>query len=148
MQGNRKIINATPTEVDGIEFKSRLEASIYKTLLDRGLRPQYEPDTFTLCTGVKPIGFLVDGKPYTRKLTDITYKPDFKVSLPEHPDLTIYIEVKGFNNDVYPYKRKMFLSLLREMPGVYFFEVHTKKGLIACLEKLNQLYEQVSCNNN
>lgn len=141
MTANRKIINATPTQVDGIKFKSRLEASVYKTLIDRGFQPQYEPDTFVLFEGFKPVRYLKDGSMYTRKFTDITYTPDFKVAF---NDVIVYIEVKGFDNDVYPYKKKMFLKLIKELP-IYFLEVHNKKGLVSCIDKLIELYEQVPC---
>lgn len=138
MAENKKIINATPTSVNGIEFKSRMEATVYKYLVDSGYQPQYEPDTFVVFKGFYPSRpYFVDGKAQKRKLLDVTYTPDFKITLEDGK--LIYIEVKGFNNDIYPYKRKMFLHYLETLQNTYFFEVHSKKGLISCLEKLKQL---------
>lgn len=51
---NRKIINATPTKVGNIAFKSKLEASIYKALRAEGLNPKYEQYKFVIWEGFKP----------------------------------------------------------------------------------------------
>ena len=37
MYNNKKVINASPTEYNGIKFKSRLEVSCYKLLTEAGL---------------------------------------------------------------------------------------------------------------
>lgn len=133
---NKKIINATPTSVNGIEFKSRMEATVYKYLIDSGYQPQYEPDTFVIFNGFYPKPYLVDGVIQKRKFLDVTYTPDFKVLI---GDKVVYVEVKGFNNDIYPYKKKMFLSLLNNTENTFFIEVHSKKGLVSSIEKLSQL---------
>ena len=52
--GNRKIIGATRNKVGTLTFKSKLEKSIYNTLLEQGFSPQYEPITFTLWDGFLP----------------------------------------------------------------------------------------------
>ena len=39
---NHKVKNATPLEYNNIQFKSRLEVMIYKTLLQEGFSVQYE----------------------------------------------------------------------------------------------------------
>ena len=49
MTVNKKIKNATSTKYDGIQFKSKLEVSVYKTLKDKGLDPLYECNKFILC---------------------------------------------------------------------------------------------------
>lgn len=133
-QTNKKIINATPTSVGDIKFKSKLEALIYKTLIEKGFQPTYEPDTFILLEGFKPLNYFKKGTKLTRKFTAITYTPDFKLVI---NDKIIYIEVKGFNNDVYPYKKKLFLNLIKENPSIYFLEVYSKKDLIQCIDNLN-----------
>lgn len=140
-RSNKKIINATPISVGGIQFKSRLEASVYKTLVDRGLEPLYEPDTFILFEGFKPDLYYIDGKEKTTKFQDVKYTPDFRVIV---NDKIVYIEVKGFDNDVYPYKKKMFLHTIKNMENVIFMEVHTRKGLELGLDKIIESYEQVS----
>ena len=52
---NKKIRNATKSNSNSIEFKSKLEKSVYDTLLQLGFNPQYEPTTFTLWEGFTPI---------------------------------------------------------------------------------------------
>ena len=45
---NKKIKNATLVNSNNIVFKSKLEESIYNTLLKLGFNPLYEPYTYTL----------------------------------------------------------------------------------------------------
>lgn len=140
MTSNRKIINATPVEADGIKFKSKMELLVYKTLVDKGYHPAYEARQFTLMVGGRP-QFLVlkDGKKDASKIRDITYTPDFSFI---HGNCVVFVEVKGWQNDTYAIKKKLFLNHLMEHYGageVAFFEVHSKKGLLACLEHLNSL---------
>ena len=139
---NRKIKNATPTSFDGIEFKSKLECSFYKTIKEEGLDVDYEPVTFTLFRGFKPtVPFYNRGKRSRifklnmKEVRPITYTPDFIVT---HNDKGFIIEVKGIENDTYPLKRKMFRKYLEDMgdPYVAFFEIHTKKELLEVIDKI------------
>ena len=45
---NVKIRNATPIEVNGIRFRSKLEACCYEQMFLKGLKPLYEEETFVL----------------------------------------------------------------------------------------------------
>ena len=80
---NKKIRNATATTYNNINFKSKLEESIYKTLLSAGFKPDYEKLKFVLWEGFKPtVPFYNRSKSKvfkqeTTKLQDITYTPDF-----------------------------------------------------------------------
>ena len=47
-KNNKKIRNATECKSGNLTFKSQLEKSIYKTLLEQGFNPQYEPKTHEL----------------------------------------------------------------------------------------------------
>lgn len=145
MVSNKKIINATPTNVGNIKFKSTLEASIYKALIDRGFEPLYELDSFCLIEGFKPREYYVRGKGNSRKFTDITYTPDFKI---QYKELTIYIEVKGFQNDVYPYKKKLFLRKINNNPNIIFIETYSKKDLLVSIDSIIQSYERDSNRQN
>lgn len=141
MTSNRKIINATPVEADGIKFKSKMELLIYKTLKDRGFHPAYEPTTYEIFEGFKPtVKCLSDGKEETTKIRSITYTPDFYF---KYKDYDVFIEVKGWQNDVYSIKKKLFRKYLEtkieRLGRAIFLEVHTKKGLLACLEYLDSL---------
>ena len=54
-KNNKKIRNATECKSGNLTFKSQLEKSIYKTLLEQGFNPQYEPKTHELWSGFIPI---------------------------------------------------------------------------------------------
>ena len=84
MSINKKIKNATQNIHDGIQFKSRLEALIYKTLKEQEFDPKYEPWKFTIWEGYKPKVPFFDRdyktgllKNNNKKIIDITYTPDF-----------------------------------------------------------------------
>ena len=51
---NKKIRNATQSTSEGITFKSKLERSVYNTLLEKGFEPKYEPITFVIWEGFHP----------------------------------------------------------------------------------------------
>lgn len=141
MTENRKIKNATITEYDGITFKSKVEASVYKHLVSAGFKVQYEPTTFVLFNGYKPEltnYYAPDSHKVlecqTGKIRNVTYTPDFVVN-----DKYL-IEVKGMQNDVYPVKQKFFRKLLDQTPYI-FFEVHTMAQL---LQAINIIKDDIS----
>ena len=51
---NKKIKNAHPKEYNGIKFRSQLEVTTYKTLIEHGFTPKYEEETFILWDGFIP----------------------------------------------------------------------------------------------
>lgn len=138
---NKKVINATPTVSNGIEFKSKIEVMVYNTLVQHGFEPQYEPITYVIWSGFRPtIPFYTRNEKTKqqilnlRKLVDVTYTPDFYI---EYKGLKIIIEAKGFENDVWPYKFKMFRHLLEQQPDkdkYLIFEIFTKKQLLEAIE--------------
>ena len=117
---NKKIRNATQSNLGKITFKSQLEKGIYNTLLQQGFEPQYEPITFTLWGGFEPITPYYDKETdkqkikrlsegidtrtskiliqKTGKIVGIRYTPDFYF---KYNDLNVYIEAKGSENDVF-----------------------------------------------
>ncbi len=136
---NKKIIGATNKSFNGINFKSQLEVMIYKTLLQEGFDPQYENNKFTIWEGFKPTVKFYNRDVKTKllkledgKLRDITYTPDFVFI---YNNVTIIIEAKGFENDVFPVKKKLFRKLLESYnkDSVMFFEIYTKKQLIEAI---------------
>lgn len=149
---NKKIINANPKEYNNIKFKSLSEVMVYKTLLAEGFNPQYEENTYVIFDGFVPhIPFYTKNK-FKRKnknievlshntvkdnrpVDGITYTPDFVF---EYNGKTIIIEVKGFANDVFPYKFKMFRKLLEyELNGNYeIWEIFTKTQLLELINNL------------
>lgn len=134
---NKKIKNASVSEYEGIKFKSRLEVTVYKTLVQAGFSPKYEDMKFVLIKGLKPIvPFYTKGKDKNlklddRKMTDVTYTPDFTF---KYGDTLVVMEVKGYANDVYPLKRKLFRLLLEDRKDVLYFEIYTKRQLLQAIE--------------
>lgn len=154
---NKKIKNASPLVYNGIKFKSRLEVMCYKTLLQEGFKPEYEKLTYVIWVGFVPkIPFYTKNR-FKRKnkwieslskstvkdsriLPSITYTPDFIV---EYKGKTIVIEAKGRENDVFPYKFKIFRKYLEEdeferKKNYEIWEVFTKKQLLELIEKLKK----------
>lgn len=154
---NKKIRNATQSISGGITFKSKLEKSIYDTLLEQGFNPKYEPITFVIWEGFRPtipyydretnyqrdVRLAASGgssaKMLVRKkarILNVQYTPDFYF---KYNDLNVYIEAKGIENDVFYLKKKMFIKYL---DGLYlekgersiYFEVYTRKQLLQAIE--------------
>ena len=143
---NKKIKNASKTTSQGIDFKSHLEAMIYKTLLEHGITPAYESRTFSFVPKLRPTipffnriskVFGLDMKP----LQPITYTPDFTF---EYNGILVIIEAKGFENDIYPVKRNLFRRYLEDLntPAI-FFEVRTKKELLEAIRIISMESLQV-----
>lgn len=136
---NNKIKNASPLDFDGIHFRSVFECDAYKELLKNGFSPQYEVEKVVLFKGFRPrLCWYKNGIPRitkkgnVKKELDITYTPDFKLEINGY---NVYLEVKGFPNDVYPYKRKMFLYCINDKPSL-FFEINNMNGLRKTIELL------------
>lgn len=144
---NHKVKNATPLEYNNIQFKSRLEVMIYKTLLQEGFNVQYEPTKYIIWEGFKPNVSFYNKDKKTRmlkldnkRLIDITYTPDFVF---EYKDTTIVIEAKGFENDTFPIKKKLFRKWLENQNSqgnkYIFFEIFTKKQLMQAIDIIKNI---------
>lgn len=107
---NRKIVNATPTEYNGIKFRSKLECRVAQILDKNNISYQYEP--FKIQYIPK---FEYKGQKYRAAF----YTPDFVAE-----DKYI-IEVKGYQNDVYRYKKKLILLELMKSNKYEFIEIKT-----------------------
>lgn len=171
MAQNKKIRNATSAKVKGITFKSQTEKMMYRTLVDKGITPEYEKHTFLLWEGFKPITPFYDQETdkqlesrmsaegttkripkilvlKTDKVVGIRYTPDFYF---RKNDIDVWIEVKGIENDVFYIKKKLFRKFLDdkfENEGVrsMFFEVYTKRQLLQALEIINNYAESITEN--
>lgn len=134
---------------DGIEFKSRLEAIVYKTFKDAGFNIQYEPCKYVLWRGFKPTipfynrkkrskkssvtGLKLDNK----KLMDTTYTPDFQF---KYKGYLIIIESKGLETDSFMIKKKLFRQYLENnVPNSIYFEVFSKVHTLQALEIIKNL---------
>lgn len=141
---NRKIKNATPTEYKDIKFRSLLECYIYKHLKSKGITPQYEAHRITLWQKAKD-SFTVPyydrvGKTFkkvTTKPLPVTYTPDFTF---QYKGWNVFLEVKGFKNDVVPYKIRLFREWLEghkfELGNPCFAVVKSVKELELFLKDL------------
>ena len=105
-----KVRNATISTVDGINFKSKLEAYCYKRLKEEHIQVDYEKYIFVLqpafeckSESIEPNKRTKKFEKATKKIRPITYTPDF-VSI----EGNWIIECKGFPNDLFPLKWKIF----------------------------------------
>lgn len=145
---NKKVRNATVIIYNNIRFKSKLEVSFYKILVQAGFEPKYEEKTYLLWEGYKPtIPFYTKNKKTKllkldmTKLRDMTYTPDFTFN---YNGRLIIIEAKGKENDTYPLKKKLFRKLLENHPeeNPLFFEVFSQRQLQEAI-KIIKSYEAV-----
>lgn len=150
---NKKILNATPVDFQDIHFKSTIEKTIYKALIQQGITPLYEGFTYTLSPDLRPqkVPYYTRrkerGVPQTKlclemsPIDPITYTPDFTFML---NGIFVIIEVKGFVNDTYPLKRNLFRKYLENDDGpVMYFEVRSKKELLRALEVVRMETPQI-----
>ena len=140
---NKKILNASSFEWGGIKFKSKLEVMAYKTLLEKGFEPKYEPTKFIIWEGFKPTREFYDRdkngllKLNSKKIISITYTPDFIIDLYPYK---IFIEVKGMENDVFYIKKKLFrkyIETMRECIPMYF-EIFNKRQLLQAIKLIRE----------
>lgn len=144
MQTNKKILNATPLEYDGITFKSKLEKMAYQTLKENSLPVEYEPKKFIIWEGFKPTIPFYNKDKMTRmlkleqkKIISISYTPDFIIN---YKDYLIILELKGRENDCFYLKKKMFRKWLEKYePKSIYFEIYTKKQLLQAIEIIKNL---------
>ena len=141
---NKKIINASPLEYDGISFKSKLEKMAYQTLKEQGFPVLYEPKKFIIWEGFRPNVPFYNKDASTRmlkmdskKVIDISYTPDLMFEYNNH---LIIIEMKGFENNTYPLKKKIFRKWLESnYPNSIYFEIFTKKQLLQAIDIIKNL---------
>ena len=169
-KNNKKIRNATECKSGNLTFKSQLEKSIYKTLLEQGFNPQYEPKTHELWSGFIPITPFYDKESdaqqtkrinnggttkskiltlKTGKIVGIRYTPDFYF---KYGNLDVYIEAKGIENDVFYLKKKLFRKYLddifiRTKQHSIYFEIYTKKQLLQAIEIIKEYEPTLSKNS-
>ena len=157
---NKKIRNATVIKYGNVTFKSKLEKMMFQVLTENGFKPEYEPKTYTLIDGFKPITPFYDketdsqfekrkeGGDYSpRKLVlksasvvGIRYTPDFHF---KYKGIDVFIEAKGLENDVHYIKKKLFRRYLDtlESKSIYF-EIYTKKQLYQAMEIIREYGEK------
>lgn len=89
---NKKVKNATPLEYDGIDFKSKLEMYCYKLLKENNIPVEYETVKFQI---LDPFVY------NNEKVRGMIFTPDFVGD-------NFVVECKGFMNDAFPLRWKLF----------------------------------------
>ena len=155
---NKKVKNANEIVYDNIIFKSNLELFCYKLLKAEKINFKYNEETCTLyqgCNLKKVIYYYSDKKNKNLKcikdkksglresIRPITYTPDFCIEIMTKSGIiAIFIETKGFSNDVYPYKRKLFFDAMERQvyhEKVYFFEPRNKIQVVNAIDIITKI---------
>lgn len=147
MSNNKKIINATDVEYNGIHFRSKTEERVYKKALSLGLDINYELEPITIWNGFRPEKtWYLEGLPYITKkgkinklFEDWNYTPDFIIKMNGYK---FYVEAKGQPNDLWPYKRKLFIKWLETQDKSYFFQVKTIRAFLKSVEIMKEISSQ------
>lgn len=158
---NRKVIGAKKHIYKDIEFDSKLEIACYQALESSGMPFEYNKEKVELIPKFRlnkvhyyqalyaKKKFVAYKEYHTSKnekqsFTNVTYTPDFRLLFGNY---LIYIETKGNPNDVYPYKRRMFLKKLEDLSErfpnseLYFFEPRGVKQVKETIAIIKNLYE-------
>lgn len=144
---NKKVKNATALTVDGIKFRSKLEAYTYRQLKEAGIKSDYEEHKFILVDKFRyePECYephkIKGEKVFTevpKGVRAMTYTPDF-VNLNDG----WVIEVKGYANDVFPIKWKLFKNLIKD-DSITLFLPSTQKQVRKTIEIIKSKYYEKS----
>ena len=139
----RQITRYKKTKFLGIDFASKLEAHMYKLLIAYKINAGYESRKFTIIDGfvaefscyekTKTKKYLHDRG--NKKVLPITYTPDFV-----DPNGKWIIEVKGYANDVFPLKWKMFKNHLMKLENPPVLYLPKNQGqVLKTIELIKQL---------
>lgn len=134
--------NARRKQVDGINFRSLLEAFCYQKLKDAGITSEYETKKFVLLEGFHYNATRLEDNGKTgyndkqkHKVRDITYTPDFL-----DPKGRWIIECKGYANERFPLKWKMFMKQLNEQDDPpALFVPRNQKQVLQTIEMILEL---------
>tara|TARA_R110002020_G_scaffold83077_2_gene205786 strand:+ start:208 stop:648 length:441 start_codon:yes stop_codon:yes gene_type:complete len=134
-------IQSKPTTIDGIKFRSKLEAFTYEKLKVNNIIHEYESEKYVLLDGFHYTSdsYEQSTKGYRNrgeeKVRAITYLPDFLC-----PGRTWIIECKGFANDRFPLKWKMFKKhLLDNNKSCKLFVPKNQKQVLETIEIIKNL---------
>ena len=148
---NKKIKNAKGVDYNEIHFRSNLEVFCYKKLIELGIDFEYEKIKADLIPAFDLISTrafypIESGKNKgtwreVEKVNKKSYTPDFVMN---YLNYYIVIECKGFANDDYPTKRKLYLSHLEsKFKGSdlhpIFLEPHSQKQINLCIDFIKNL---------
>lgn len=122
--GNKKVLNARKNQFDGYFFDSKIERDMY-CLLKQNRVDFTQKEKFLLQGSFKDrSGALI---------REISWRPDFVIE-----NQKIVIETKGFPNDVFPVKLKLFK---KHYPEYTVWIIRQKKQFPAVLHCLHALLD-------
>lgn len=144
---DRRLIKSKKITIDGIQFASRLEGTMYKLLKDNNINFKYESESYTLSDS-----FLFNNNYYARlasgkgeycnrgfkKVNAITYKPDFVI---RHNDYYAIVETKGLPTESYNMRMKMFKALLNRQN--IQCDIFVPQTNAECLETINLILNKI-----
>lgn len=144
---DRRLIKSKKITIDGIQFASRLEGTMYKLLKDNNIKFKYESESYTLSDS-----FLFNNNYYARlasgkgeycnrgfkKVNAITYKPDFVI---RHNDYYAIVETKGLPTESYNMRMKMFKALLNRQN--IQCDIYVPQTNAECLETINLILNKI-----
>ena len=135
-----KVKNAKKSTYKGLNFKSNLELHCYKRLEESKVPVKYEEETFTIFDALVYPQACYEGttkKLYNKgsKIRPITYTPDFV-----DPKGKFIIETKGYANESFPLRWKLFKKHLKDNNHHYvLFMPRNKKQVDEVVELITQL---------
>ena len=139
-KGRSKVKNAKKSTYDGHNFQSNLELYCYKELVKAEVPVEYEEHTFTIFDGLVYPQACYEGtskKLYNKgsKIRPITYTPDFV-----DPAGKFIIETKGYANESFPLRWKLFKKHLKDTKQQYvLFMPRNKKQVDEVVDLIKQL---------
>lgn len=159
-----KIKNTKSLELsNGLKFRSKLELYTYNKLLEADINDfKYEVDKFTLMeafefpnesieafeTNKKDLGKSKYFADVDRKIRSMTYLPDF--TNVNHTTKTGWIlEVKGYSNDAFPLKWKLFKQwLVKNNYNVDLYKPNNQQNVLKCIQMIkDKYYGEIPVNN-
>jgi hypothetical protein len=142
-KGKRKgksMIKSKKATYNGIEFQSLLEKRMYQLLHEEEIPVEYEEHSFTVFDALVYPQACYEGtakKLYNKgsKVRSINYTPDFV-----DPNGKWIIETKGYANESFPLRWKLFKRHLKENNLAYvLFMPRNKTQCLEVLELIKQL---------
>ena len=142
-KGKRKgksMIKSKKASYNGIEFQSLLEKRMYQLLHEEEIPVEYEEHSFTVFDALVYPQACYEGTPkklYNKgsKVRSINYTPDFV-----DPNGKWIIETKGYANESFPLRWKLFKRHLKENNLAYvLFMPRNKTQCLEVLELIKQL---------
>jgi hypothetical protein len=121
---NKKIKGATSVIVGDTKYRSKLESRCAQILRENNILFEYEPFKIEYIPKFEYKGI---------KYRAAYYTPDFVV------DNKYILEIKGYANDVYRYKKKLVLLKLLQTNTYDFVEIKTLTELRKWIEKYKVL---------